>query len=283
VTAHTLPLLFGVEVAAVQGSAPAAGAPITAVAEPRYTVAGLSDGAGKRIGIYKSWAASMDEGWTRWMFDANRIRFTSLHDREVRAGNLGSRFDVIIMPDQSPNQIARGLGRTAPDSLQGGLGEEGAAALKAFVEGGGTILFFNDASDYGIDILDLPVRNATAGVARTELYAPGSLLGVEVDRSHPIAARHTAPVPVVWFENSPTFEVTDPARARVVARYQASGDPLRSGWLLGGEKLNGKAALVEVTVGRGKVVLFGFQPQYRGQTMTTQSFIWDAIGRTLTP
>jgi hypothetical protein len=177
------------------------------------------------------------------MFDANRIRFTSLHDQEVRAGDLGSRYDVIIMPDQSPNQIARGLGRNAPDSLQGGLGEEGAAALKAFVEGGGTILFFNDASDYGIDILDLPVRNIVSGVPRTELYAPGSLLGVEVDRDHPIAARLTAPVPTVWFENSPTFEVTDPSRVKVVARYQESGDPLRSGWLLGGDRLRHNSSL----------------------------------------
>lgn len=283
VTAHTLPLLFGVEVAAVQGAMPAATAPIAAVAEPRYGVAGLSDGAGKRIGIYKSWSASMDEGWTRWMFDANRIRFTSLHDKEVRAGNLGSRYDVIIMPDQSAGQIARGLGRNAPDSLQGGLGEEGAAALKAFVEGGGTILFFNDASDYGIEALDLPVRNVTTGIGRTELYAPGSLLGVELDRSHPMAANVTAPVPTVWFENSPTFEATDPNRVKVVARYQATGDPLRSGWLLGGDKLNGKAALVEVAVGKGKAVLFGFRPQYRGQTMSTQPLIWDAIGRALVP
>ena len=86
-------------------------------------------------------------------------------------------------------------------------------------------------------------------------------------------------MPAVWFEDSPAFDVTDPSRATVVAHYPANGDPLLSGWLLGGSKLNGKAALVDVKLGKGSVVLYGFRPQYRGQTMATYSLIWDAIGR----
>lgn len=278
VTAHTLPLLFGVAVAATTGAAPPAGNPIAAVAEPVYRVPALSDGAGKRIGLYKSFAASMDEGWTRWMLDVNKIRYESIVDRDVRAGGLNQKFDVVIVPDQRTAQLARGLGNNYPDSLRGGLGEAGAAGLLEFAENGGTILFFNDASDYAIEALKLPVKNVLAGVRNTEFYAPGSILGVELDKSHPIAAGFTAPVPAVWFEDSPTFEVTDSSRVKVVARYQATGDPLLSGWLLGGSKLNGKAALVEVAVGKGRAVLYGFRPQYRGQTMATQPLIWGAIG-----
>lgn len=70
---------------------------------------------------------------------------------------------------------------------------------------------------------------------------------------------------------------------RVVPRHPASGDPLLSGWLLGGDRLSGKAVLVEVTVGTGRAVLFGFRPQYRGQTMATQPLIRDTIGRTVVP
>ena len=283
VTAHTLPLLFGVEVVAVRGGQPAAGDPIAPVAEPRYTVPGLSDATSKRIGLYRSYSASMDEGWTRWLLDVNRIRYESVVDRDVRAGSLNDRFDVIIVPDQRPAQLSRGLGGNYPDSLRGGLGEEGAAALGAFAESGGTILFFNDASEYGIEALGLPVRNVLAGVERTGFYAPGSLLAVEYDHSHPIAAGITAPVPAVWFEDGPAFEATEPSRVRVVARYPASGDPLLSGWLLGGDRLSGKAALVEVIVGRGRAILYGFRPQYRGQTMATQPLIWGAIGRSAVP
>jgi len=200
-------------------------------------------------------------------------------DKDVRAGRLSERFDVIVVPDQSAAQLARGLGASYPDSLRGGLGEEGARALLEFAERGGTILFFNEASDYGIEALRLPVRNVLAGVRNTEFYAPGSLLAVEINREHPIASGFTAPVPAIWFEDSPTFEATDTSRVSVVARYQTAGDPLLSGWLLGGDKLNGRAAMVDVTVGKGHAILYGFRPQYRGQTMATQPLIWGAITR----
>ncbi len=279
VTAHTLPLLFGVDVQATSSPNPSMGAMLAPVAEPTFSVAGLSGTATKRIGIYASYNASMDEGWTRWVFDANKIAFTTLHDKDVRAGNLKAKFDAIIIPDQAANQIRRGLSAPYPDSLRGGLGEPGANALKEFVNAGGTVLAFNDASEYAIETFALPVKNVLAGVRNTEFYAPGSLLGVEIDKTHPLAKTFTAPVPAVWFEDSPTFDVTDPSKATVVARYQATGDPMLSGWLLGGSKLNGKAAMVDASVGQGHVVLYGFRPQYRAQTNATWPLIWTAILR----
>ena len=279
VTAHTLPLLFGVEVQAITSPLGALGPVLPAVAEPTYTVAGLSGTSRKRIGIYQSYTGSMDEGWTRWTFDAHRIPFTTLHDAAIKAGGLREKFDVIILPDQSAAQIRRGLGNQYPDSLRGGLGEAGATALKAFVAAGGTVLAFNDASEYAAETFSLPVKNVLAGVKNTEFYAPGSLIGVEIDRSHPLAASFTAPVPAVWFEDSPTFEITDPTKATAVVRYPSSGDPLLSGWLLGGGRLNSKAAMVDAPVGQGHVVLYGFRPQYRAQTNSTWPLIWQAILR----
>lgn len=281
VTAHTLPLLFGVEVATITTPVALSATAIAAVKEPKYTVAGLSDSHDRRIGIYKNYSGVMDEGWTRWMFDANHIPFTSVMDKEIRAGSLNTKYDVIIIPDQSGAAITRGVGANYPDSLRGGLGEEGAAALKVFVENGGTLLAFNSASMFAVDAFKLPVKNALAGVGGTDFYAPGSLLAVNINKASPMTAGMTAPVPAVWFESSPAFEITDASRATAVLTYQTSGDPLLSGWLLGGEKLDGKAAMVDVTLGKGHVVLYGFRPQYRGQTMSTQPLIWDAIGRVL--
>jgi hypothetical protein len=280
VTAQTLPLLFGVDIAAVAAAPVASAAPIVPMDEPRFTVPGLSDLHARRVGIYRPYSGNaMDEGWTRWMFDVNRVPFTSIVDKDVRAGNLNARFDVIILTDQNSGQMTRGLGQNYPDSLQGGLGTAGAAALSAFVENGGTLLAFNEASNYAIETLKLPVKNALAGVRNTEFYAPGSILAVDINRGSPLAARMTAPVPAIWFENGPAFDITDPARATAVATYPATGDPLLSGWLLGGAKLNGKAAMVDVTVGKGHAVLYGFRPQYRGQSMATQPLIWGAILR----
>ena len=279
VTAHTLPLLFGVEVQTVMGVAPATGRPVAEVNWPAFTAPGLSGASTRRVGIYQSHATSMDEGWTRYVLDTYRIPFKTLHDREVRAGGLIARYDVIILPEQSTAGIARGVGNAYPDSLRGGLGEPGAAALAAFVEAGGTLLAFNDATEYAIESLKLPVRNVLAGVRSTEFYAPGSIFAVEVDRSHPVARSFSAPVPAVWFEGSPAFEITDPSQATAVLRYPGSGNALLSGWLLGPELLRGKAALVDVAKGRGHVILYGFRPQYRGQTEATYPLLWGAMLR----
>ena len=277
VTAATLPLIMGVRVAAVSDTLPVAtSAPIAPIAPPVLQVPGLTENKSRRIAIYRSYDPSMDEGWTRWVFDQYRIPFTSIVDRDVRAGKLADRFDVIILPDQSPGELSRGVTHSYPDSLKGGLGAEGAAALADFVENGGTLVTFNEASDYAIQALALPVKNVLDGVKNRDFYAPGSILRVTLDENHPVTRRMVAR-PAIWFQGGPAFEITDPSRATAVAKYPDDGDPLLSGWLLGGPRLHGKAALVDVTKGKGHVVLFGFRPQYRGQTTATYPLLWGAL------
>jgi glutamine amidotransferase-like uncharacterized protein len=88
---------------------------------------------------------------------------------------------------------------------------------------------------------------------------------------------------IAWFEDSPAFEIkTDPLALtnnfKIIARYPTNPkDILLSGWALGAERLAGKAALVEFTLGKGKIVLFGFRPQYRGQSLATFPLLFNAI------
>jgi hypothetical protein len=265
VTAHTLPLLFGVDVAAVMGDPPATDGIIPAMAEPRFT-SPLSDRRARRIAIFRtSRGESMDDGWTRWVFDKYRVPFTTITEKDVAAGALNEKFDAIVVPDQAPAQLARALG------------DAGDAALGAFVDGGGSLLAFNDASAFVTEALNLPVKNVLEGVKNTDFYAPGSILGVEVNKASPLGAAVTAPVPAVWFEDSPAFEIVDSTSATAVLTYPASGNALLSGWLLGAPRLNGKAAMVDVKRGRGHVVLYGFRPQYRAQSNSTFPLIWSAL------
>jgi glutamine amidotransferase-like uncharacterized protein len=70
----------------------------------------------------------------------------------------------------------------------------------------------------------------------------------------------------------------NPQSIQVIARYPS--DPskiLLSGWALGAEKIAGKAALVQVNMGKGKIILFGFRPQYRGQSLATFPLFFNAI------
>ncbi|MEP6622165.1 MAG: M14 metallopeptidase family protein [bacterium] len=277
VVAHTLPLLYGFDVAFVTDEVKVASTPLAPVKATPWVATGLSNAHTRRIAIFQNANASMDEGWTRWVFDTYKVPFTVITAHDIRAGNLNAKFDAIVIPDQNARAISGGPQGNYPDSLKGGVGEPGKEALAAFVDAGGTIVAFNDASNYAIEALALPVKNVLEGVRNTDFYAPGSLLKVEFDRNNALAAGLTSPESSVWFEASPAFDVTDATRATVIARYPAAGNPLLSGWLLGAPKLAGKAAMVSVTRGKGKVVLFGFRPQYRGQTMATLPLVWNAL------
>lgn len=279
VVAHTVPLLYGFDVAFLNDPVTVAWSPLAPVPGTPWVAGELSGAHARRIAIFQNASPSMDEGWTRWVFDQHKIPFTSINAHDIRAGNLASRFDAIIIPDQAPRAIARGPAGAAPDSLKGGIGDAGAAALGAFVDAGGTLLAFNGASDYVIEALGLPVKNVLAGVRPNDFYAPGSIIRVELDRANPLAAGVTAPVSGVWFETSPAFDVVDSAKASIVGRYPASGNPLVSGWLLGAPRLAGKAAMVDVRRGNGHVILYGFRPQYRGQSMSTLPLVWNALKR----
>lgn len=271
VTAHTLPLLFGVSVVHVMDAAPPTGAVLKEIPEPAYSTA-ISGRPSKRIALYRpSTNQPIDHGWTMFTLDQYKIPYTNITEKDLGASSLNDRYDVIIFPE---GVIGGGGGR-------GGRGGAGAGDvmknLDTFVQNGGAVLAFNGASTAIIDGLKLPVKNVLAGVRQNDFYAPGSIFGVDVKRDHPMARWFTAPTPAVWFENGPAFEITDPSVATAVATYPASGNPLLSGWLLGGSKLNGKAALVDVKHGKGHVALFGFRPQYRGQSVATYPFIWGAI------
>jgi hypothetical protein len=227
-----------------------------------------------RVGLYRSWVPSIDEGWTRFVFEKEMaVAYQELHDREVRGGRLRERFDAIVLPDQAPAAI---LGGHAPGSMPeeytGGLGREGTAALRAFVEDGGTLVALDSATGFAIDELRLPVKNVLAGVAPTAFFCPGSILKVRADPHQPLAHGLPETTPV-WFEGSPAFEVE---RGTVVLHYE-DDDPLLSGWLLGGKQLLGRAALVEVPLGKGRVVLLGFRPQYRAQSRVTYPAFLNAL------
>ncbi len=287
VTAHTLPLLFGVDVAHDTAAPPATGAVIKEVAEPKYA-AGVP--SSKRVALLRPSANEpIDEGWTHWILDLYKVPFTPITEKDVEAGSLNDRFDVIVIPEGGIGGGGRGGGGGggrggivpaggAREGRGGGVAEE-FGALDTFVKNGGSVLAFNTASSAVITGLKLPVKNVLAGVSSNDFYCPGSILGVEIDRSSPLARGFTATVPAIWFEGGPAFEITDPSQATAVATYPVTGNPLLSGWLLGGSKLNGKAALVDVKMGRGHVVLYGFRPQYRGQSMATYPLIWNAIGQ----
>jgi len=119
------------------------------------------------------------------------------------------------------------------------------------------------------------LKNTLEGVRSSEFYCPGSIVALDVDNKNPIASTLPSSVPA-YFINSSAYTAAADANVRVIARY-AKENVLLSGWLLGEDRLSGQIALAEVTVGKGRIVLFGFRPQHRGQAWATLPFIWNAL------
>ncbi|MGH9708169.1 MAG: M14 family zinc carboxypeptidase [Candidatus Acidiferrales bacterium] len=254
-----------------------------------------------RVGLYKSYIPNIDEGWTRWLLEQYEFPLASIHDKDIRAGNLNARFDVIIIPSASVAAIVQGipsLARSkdlpvppelqvppglprivAPDEFAGGIGEEGVANLRLFAAQGGEIITLNRASDFAIDKLGVGARDILRGVPPQNFYGPGSILNVHINPRHPLGYG-TEENTAVWFERGPAFAPSflsenDPAGVSI-ANYPAE-NPLMSGWLLGAGLIENQSALMDAPLGRGHVILFGFRPQYRGQSYVTYKILFNAL------
>ncbi len=283
VTAHTLPLLMGVRVETVEQPLNLAlerASEFSFKGDPaRDTSTWVKRHRLSRIAVYKSWMPSMDEGWTRWVFDHFGIRYETVRNTDVRAGNLRSRFDSIVFAEQGPSAIANGYSQSAmPEEYTGGLGTPGLEALKQFAADGGTLVFFNRASAYAVENLGVNVKDVLRGVSNRDFYLPGSLLNARVNQDHPLTADMPADI-AVWAENSPAWDVPEGSPARVIVRYPET-NVLASGWLLGEKLIAGKAAMIEYPLGKGRAVLFGMRPQYRGQSWQTFKLLFNCLSAT---
>jgi len=276
VTAHTLPLLMNIEALPIEEPLDVALSEPIPHHEVRYAApAALSEGRAPRLAVYKSWREPMPEGWTRWVLDQHAVPYDTLHDADIQNGAL-AQYDVLVFEDQSAEAITNGYspGEMPPEYV-GGLGHTGVAAVKEFVEGGGRVIAVGEATEFAIQALGLGIASATEGLSSQEFYIPGSILRIESVGEDVITEAMPRESAVWYWRSSRAFDIGD-ARVRVLARF-GEGDPLLSGWVLGGEQIAGKPALVEAQVGSGSAVLFGFPPNYRGQTMATWPLLFHAL------
>jgi hypothetical protein len=242
-----------------------------------------------RVAVYKSWNGNLDEGWTRWVLERLAIPYTTVTDSVVRAGELGARFDVVLVPSEPAAAIRNGRAAgSAPPEFTGGLGDAGAASLRAFLDSGGTVLALGEAAGYAIADLRVPGTVVTGGRPRrgevggrstqpsdlSRFSAPGSIFEIELAREHPIASGMDSAT-AVYFIDTPILDAGP--GSRIVAAYPKDRNPLLSGWVEGVERLEGHPALLETPVGRGRAILFAFRPQHRGQTNATYKLLTNAI------
>ena len=243
-----------------------------------------------RLGLYQPWTASIDEGWTRLVLDNFEFGYTSVHNAEIRAGNLKERYDCLILPSLSSGSIIKGraVDTTEPQYV-GGIGSDGIVAIQNFVQDGGTLVCVDRSCNLPIEHFNVPVRNILSGKPSKDFYCPGSVLRISVDQKHPVG--YGSPQWVSgYFARSQAFELIEESKkedkdprspgvrfpARVVARYSDTV-LLESGWIRGTELIADKPAIVEVQYGSGKIILLGFRVQHRGQPHGTFRLLFNAI------
>ncbi|HKE26493.1 MAG TPA: M14 family metallopeptidase [Bryobacteraceae bacterium] len=231
-----------------------------------------------RIALYEPWIGNIDEGWTRWILEQFHFPFTIVHNADVQAGHLRERFDSIIFAEMGARQIMDGMASgTVPGQYAGGISDSGAQALRDFASAGGTVIALGNATLFAIEQFDLPVTNVLEGLGQNQFFCSGSLLRAEIkEPNHPVVAGLPS-APALMFERNPAFDIKREFRGKVLAAYVKDRNPLLSGFLLGADRIQGKAAALDANYGQGHVILLGFRPQWRGQSHGTYKFLFNAL------
>ena len=247
-----------------------------------------------RIGLYDQYGGIMPSGWTRWLFEQYEFAFEMVYPQMLDAGNLKSRFDVLVFPDGAMRAGAGGRGgggrggrggtvdpMSVPEEYRGRIGriteEKSIPQIKQFVESGGTVVTVGSSTSMA-DLLGVPLANALAGLPRDQFYIPGSLMRAHIDNTQPLAygMPETADV---FFDNNPVFRVAAEGKAKgeTPVAWFAGKETLDSGWALGQQLLDGASAVVEAKAGEGKVFALGPEVTFRGEPDGTYKLLFNGL------
>jgi hypothetical protein len=267
-------LIAGLSRGALEGLAKKYAVSASSVTAPAHTLALKK----ARVGLYRPWAPSIDEGWTRWVLENYGFEPKSIYNADIRSANLRSRYDVIVLPDLSSRQLVQGFNiGIVPGQYVGGLGEDGVNNLREFTREGGTLIALNRTAAALIPLMSLPVQNVLDGAKSDKFFCSGALLRVETEHADLPVNFGVSDSPVVMYQSGPAFQPLPGLHGAVLARYPKLTNPLESGLLLHPEAIEGKAAAIELAYGRGRIVLFGFKPQFRGQSHATYKYLFNEL------
>ena len=257
-----------------------------------------------RIALWDVYGGSMPSGWTRWIFEQYHFPFTVVYAKEIDAGNLKSKYDVILFvggaipafrAEAGLNAMGGYEGREPnekeiPEMYHAQLGRITATksipALKEFTEAGGTIITVGSSANLAYHF-KLPIRNALVEMVNgkerplpgEKFYIPGSVMQVAVNNEHK-ANWGMKPTADVYFSASPVFNLLPNATATgevTPLAWYATDKTLRSGWAYGQSYLQQTVAAFEAKVGKGKLMVYGPEITFRGQTHSTYKMLFNQL------
>jgi hypothetical protein len=250
-----------------------------------------------RLAVLHTWSRTQDDGWVRYTLDHMGVPYTYLAEDRLAEGGLRERFDVVLFPTQGRMQTGRGIfqgldprfgplaytptaqtpshgAHSTSEDITGGMGFAGLAALRDFMEQGGTLITLGSATTLPVE-MGLVREVGTAD--RGQLFVPGSIVRSQVARPlNPLVYGYGESFPV-FHQFGPYLDVPTRQRGRTVLRYAPAGEVFMSGYVSHPAQLEERPAVVTLPVGRGQAVLFGFNPLHRFQNHGNFSLVWNAL------
>lgn len=233
-----------------------------------------------RLAVYEPWGGNMDAGWTRWVLEQHEFPYAHLRSADIQDPGVSDRFDVIILPEASTVNLLHGQqARNVRPEYRGGIGVQGIQNLRRFISAGGTVITLGNSATFAIQHLSTPLRNVVRDGDPDAFYAPGTLLRVAVDTTHPIGYGMPAEADVMFVNNGGFVPNTRWRRGdmtRSIVSYPNTA-LRRSGWIVGEQRLRGTGAVIEAPLDDGRVILHTFRVQHRGQTWGTFKLLFNSI------
>ena len=240
-----------------------------------------------RMAMFTTWGNTQPVGWVRHALDTYGVGYDLIYKERVKKGALRADYDVLLIPSQygsgkalvydiEPAKIPlayQGMyGQT--EDITGGMGLAGALEIEKFVREGGVVITLGGSSffpaEFGL------TREVEARRTSPAFYAPGPIVEAEVlQPAHPVFYGYDKKRLPVRYAAGPVFSVPDVQKSKwTVMKF--TGTEL-SGLLKGAGEIRDKAAILDVPVGRGRVLMFGTNPCYRWQNHGEFPMLFNAI------
>ncbi len=251
-----------------------------------------------RIALVESYFHDMDAGWTRYIFDTYKIPYQVVRPGDFKATDFVKKFDMVIFPNENENVLEKGKYKSDgeyyisnyPPEFTAGIGDEGKEQLMTFLDQGGIVIAWGRSTKLfegqlkikrGKDEVEefrLPFSDRSDKLSKAGLYCPGSLIRLQLKKEHPITVGMEAEIGV-FSRGKPVFSTSFPnfdMDRRVIGKFPET-DILLSGYCENEEKLANQIGLVWLKKGKGQLVLFAFNPQFRASTNVSYKLLFNSI------
>ncbi len=251
-----------------------------------------------RLAVYTTWGNTQEVGWVRHALDKFEVKYDLIYKERVKQGALRDAYDMILVPNQGRSgkglvfdrePVRKPLAYTKSDQFKshgvygeseditGGMGLQGVLEFEKFVNAGGLLVTLGQASffppEFGL------TRRIEASRTSPQFYAPGPIIEAEIlQPQHPIFYGYTQKTVPVRYANGPLLTVPERDREQQVwMRFPGADKSVLSGLMRGVAETRNRPAIVDVPVGRGRVILFATNPCYRWQNHGEFAMLFNTI------